>query len=203
MNNNISHNTALSELAFSIVDTETSGGRPETGNALVEIAAVKITPGFVLDLPEAFSSLINPEIPISPEVTAIHGITDKDVTAAPCLKSVLADFSGFVKNSIIVAHNAPFDCKMINASCRWVGLKSPVIYAIDTVKLSRKLNRNLESHNLDTLISYYGVETPRPGLWRHRALYDADLTAMIFCKMLAELDHLGLSTLGDLYDYAG
>lgn len=190
--------TSLSEVTYSVVDIETSGMKLESSH-IIEIAAVQIKPGYIVDMQNAFSSLINPLAPIAEETTLIHGITDSMVKTAPKAGAVMKEFSNFVKKTVIVAHNASFDIKYIKKTLKEENLPSPILYVLDSVEISRKVNKHLKSHSLDSLINYYGITSPRTTTHRHRALYDADTTAIILCKMFEQLEDMGIFTLGDIF----
>jgi DNA polymerase-3 subunit epsilon len=195
---NIYHgDTPLCECSFSVTDTETTV--TPLGLRLVEIAAVQVLPGFRIDFPNAFQTLINPGCPIDRSSMAIHGITDEMASSAPFETEVIDAYSKFIETTIFVAHNVPFDYGLISDAMERNGIVSPVIYLLDTVKLSRRLYPHLPNHTLDTLIWAHTLSSPRD--IRHRALYDADITALLLVKILTELSSIGVTTLGDIYAY--
>lgn len=198
---NIHFNTMLSECSYCVTDIETGSVSKDGKTGIIEIAGVRINTNFIIDLPGAFTSLINPQKPIEPAATAIHGITDEIVANAPDEKTVMAEFACYMDGCIFVAHNAPFDKGYIERALRFNKIPSPINYTIDTLTISRRLLPNLPSHSLDALINYYGLTTPRPGGMRHRALYDADLTAMLFIKQIEHLNEYGVYTFGDICSF--
>jgi DNA polymerase-3 subunit epsilon len=191
-------NTPLSACAFSVTDTETAN-TPEGRAKLVEIAVVKVLPGFRIDPPGAFQTLINPKIPIDPFSSAIHGITDNMVASAPSEEEAVKSFAKFIEGTVFVAHNVPFDYGLLSAAMKTYGVVSPVIYLLDTAVISRKVYPNLTDHTLDTLMGTLGLSSPRSS--RHRALYDADVTALLLVDLLMRLSDMKVSALGDVYAF--
>jgi DNA polymerase III epsilon subunit family exonuclease len=189
--------TPLCECSFSVTDTETTV--TPLGTRILEIAAVQVLPGFRIDFPNAFQTLINPRYPIDRSSMAIHGITDEMAASAPFETEVIEAYSKFIETTIFVAHNVPFDYGLLSGAMERNDIVSPVIYLLDTVKLSRRLYPYLPNHTLDTLMRAHGLASPRDA--RHRALYDADITAMLLVKILTELSAVGVTTLGDIYAY--
>ena len=194
-------NTNIEDLTFVVSDIETSG-MSRWNNTIVEIAAVTIEPPLNLNPHNVFNSLVNPRGEITPDVTAIHGITDGMVADAPGIEAVIAEYTEFVDGKVLVFHNAAFDFNIISKVWRTLKMR-PHVYVLDTLKLSRKLNRGLEHHKLDDLIYLYGLEPLRSGSYRHRALYDSDMTAAALMHMLKQLEDMGIFTFGDLFDFHG
>src|SRR5262245_61987692 len=95
---------------FVALDTETTGLSP-VGDRVLEIAAAAFrADGYVGG---EFGCLVDPGIPIPPELTRIHGITDEMVAGRPSVEEVLPEFLRFVADSVLVAHNAPYDVAML------------------------------------------------------------------------------------------
>src|SRR3954452_16356448 len=97
--------TPLRETTFVVVDLETTGGSPASC-AITEIGAVKVRGGEVIG---TFQTLVNPQERIPPFIAVLTGITDAMVDTAPALRAVVPAFLEFAANSVLVAHNAPFD----------------------------------------------------------------------------------------------
>ncbi len=185
----------LEELTYTAFDTETTGLEPSRGDRIVAIGAVRIERGRILR--EAFfHTLVNPERPIPPQATKIHGITEEMVKDKPPLREVLPKFLTFCRDTVLVAHNAAFDLKFLEIEAQKLGLKIdfPVV---DTLFISYGLFEEFEDHNLDTIAKRLGI--PVAGL--HSALGDALLTAEIFLKLLPHLKRKGIRTLEDLFDF--
>jgi len=161
-------------------DIETTGLYPEQGDRIVEIGAVPIIGTEVL-LELGFEALINPGIPIPPDISRINGITDDMVRDAPTLESVLPKFLDFIGDLPLIAHNAPFDVGFISFYMGKAGvpsLKNPII---DTLELSRKAFSHAGTHNLDALLSRLHIAYNSEQ--RHRSIGDAYLTALAYLKL--------------------
>ncbi|OGR87214.1 MAG: single-stranded-DNA-specific exonuclease RecJ [Elusimicrobia bacterium RIFCSPLOWO2_01_FULL_60_11] len=185
---------------YCVVDLETTGLSPTNGT-IVEIAAVHIR-NFV---PVAtFHTLVNPERPIPPEVTRIHGITDDMVKDAPVLEQVLPKFLKFLGDKTIVAHNAPFDMGFLKAFCKLILDEDIKNLVVDTLALARQ-HLQAESHALTHLVEKFKIERQTA----HRALDDVLATVALF-EIIERArdprldhflqDHLDLACLGTIAD---
>lgn len=162
-----------------VVDVETTGWLADSAS-ITEIGAVRLA----TDQPvREFSALVNPGMPIPPDITALTGITDDMVAAAPPIGEVLPRFIEFVRGSVIVAHNAPFDLGFLSAACAGSGIDWPPSAVIDTAVLARLLLTPdaVTDHKLTTLASYFGTGTAPC----HRALADAKATAGVLGGLLS------------------
>ncbi len=167
---------SLSAATLVAFDTETTGLFAPS-NRLVEIAGIKfrINDPFV----QTFQTLINPERPIPEEVIGIHGITDADVVKAPTAGPVLAAFLAFCGvDSVLVAHNAPFDLSFLYCELQRAGLPLPANPVIDTVDLYKRLHPELGSYSLQSLIEKYNLADSQ----KHRALADADCVMKLLLR---------------------
>ena len=156
--------SVLAEIPFVAFDTETTG--LHASDRLVELAAVRFRAGLVED---EWSTLVNPGGPIPREATAVHGIRDDDVVRAAPSQEVLPTFLGFIEGAALVAHNAPFDLRVMALELLRAGLPLPDNPVLDTCALSRRLNVEVPNHRLGTLAQAFGVPQGRA----HRALTDA------------------------------
>lgn len=179
--------TRFEELTFTVFDTETTGMSPEKGARLVEIAAVKVKPGLVLDLSDTFDTLINPKTNIPYQAYAIHGINSVMVADKPEAKDILPEFYTFAEKSIVAAHNARFDCSFIMHHAKESSTDFPLTKIIDTVKLAKNSYLGLKSYSLGNLIHHFDMKIPLPDTYRHRALYDAAHTALLLTICLKKL----------------
>ena len=186
---------SLRELVYTAFDTETTGLEPSKGDKIVAIGAVRLEKGKILK-DAIFHTLVNPERPIPPQATKIHGITDEMVKDKPTLREVLPKFLTFCKDTVLVAHNAAFDLKFLEIEAEKLGLKLdfPVI---DTLFISYGLFGEFENHNLDTIAAKLGI--PVAGL--HSALGDALLTAEIYLRFIPHLERRGIRTLEELFEF--
>ncbi|GAA6182746.1 hypothetical protein NBRC116594_41840 [Shimia sp. NS0008-38b] len=183
----------LDQISFVIFDCETTGLLPHK-DELVQVGAVRVHRNKIIE-GEHINRLINPGRPIPSSSSRVHHITDAMVLDAPTPKSVVNEFHHFARDSVIVAHNAPFDMAFMHRHGNQMNItwSNPIL---DTVLLSAILFGTTERHTLDALCDRLGV-TIEPAL-RHTALGDATATAEALCRMLPMLAARGYTTLGDV-----
>lgn len=195
-------NKHIYDYTFTIVDTETTGLSPVKGDKLVEIGAIKIEPNMKLNFTNSFNALINPEMSIPYSAFKIHGIDNDMVADSPTIDKVLPDFNDFTQGTVIVAHNAKFDFRFIDHFNNQQKLHCNEICILDTLTLSRKIFPDAGKHNLDTLIRYFDIKVDVEESWRHRAVYDAAHTAVLFQNIIHRLMIFNPDiTLNELYNY--
>ena len=167
---------AADTLAF--VDLETTGGNPAY-DRITEIGIVRVQNGELL---EEWSSLVNPECPISPYIEAFTGISSEMVADAPLFADVAAAVFERLRGAVFIAHNARFDHSFLRSEFRKVGLAYSAD-ALCTVKLSRRLYPEHVRHNLDVVIERHGLHCSA----RHRALGDARVLWDLWVKLQREI----------------
>ena len=179
---------AFAETSFVVFDLETTGAKSPPCR-VTEIGAFRVKNGKIA---EKFHTLVNPEIAIPPFITQLTGISDRMVKDAPVFREIAAEFLDFIGDSVLVAHNAHFDMRFLNHEIGRVYENYRVANpSLCTVRLSRRLNPNVENHRLNTLANYYSVALVN----HHRASDDAHATAHIFVNLLAELHNRGVKDL--------
>lgn len=156
---------------YVVIDTETTG-LDYKKDRVIEIALLKYDKGKLIG---RYVSFINPKMKIPPEASAKNHITDNDVKNAPTYKMVCNDIADFINNEIVVGHNVAFDLNFITPIIKLSGKDVTVKY-IDTLAISRALDKYVENHKLQTLVSYFGILTDGA----HRAASDALATANVF-----------------------
>ncbi|MBC7196311.1 MAG: 3'-5' exonuclease [Deferribacterales bacterium] len=192
-------NKSLKEYTFTVVDTETTGLSPYKGAELLEISAVKINSDFNLDLNNHFTTLIKPEKPIPSKTIEINGIDEKMVENAPLIDEVLPKFAEFAENTVFIAHNAKFDFTFINYYMKKHCVDCKLVCILDTVSITKKFYPNIGRYNLDSLIRYFDINVEIENSYRHRALFDAVNTSVVFLKAVEKMKFLGLDlTLSNL-----
>lgn len=175
----------LEEAPYVVFDVETTGASASTG-AITEIGALKLLRGEVV---EEFSTLVNPKRRIDPFVVRLTGITDRMVADAPPIEEVMPRFEEFVEGTVLVAHNARFDCSFV-AAARGGAFPNPVL---DTLTLARALVPGLRRYKLSALVSHFGVNAGP----NHRALSDAAATTGVFQKLLKMMRSAGMRSVGE------
>ncbi|MDZ4833480.1 MAG: exonuclease domain-containing protein [Candidatus Melainabacteria bacterium] len=174
------NDTCLSEFDFVAFDVETTGLSP-VANRLVELSGVKFRRGS--ETFETFSTLIDPEVPIPSVVTGIHGITDDMVQGAPTAKDAVNKFvewSGC--DSVMMAHNAPFDVEFLRVNLARAGAACPANFVVDTLTISREFLRETKNHQLKTVVEHFSL----PQGDYHRALSDSFHVKNVFLRLLQD-----------------
>ncbi|WP_243789215.1 DEDD exonuclease domain-containing protein [Saccharopolyspora gloriosae] len=191
----INDDLPLHEATFVVVDLETTGGSAQR-DSVTEIGAVKVRGGEVLG---EFSTLVDPGCGIPPMVVSITGITDAMVHGAPRFDSVLPAFLEFSRDSVLVAHNAPFDVGFLRAHCERLELTWPKPQVLCTAKLARRVLSRDETpnHKLGTLARVLHARTTPV----HRALDDARATVDVLHALLERLGPLGVRTVPELLEH--
>ncbi len=184
----------LSELAYTVFDTETTGLDPSAGDEIISIGAVRIVNGRLLRH-EVFEQLVDPHLPIKSASMAIHGITSEMLDGQPSIERVLPAFRVFTEDTVLVAHNAAFDMRFLQLKEEATGVRftQPVL---DTLLLSEVLHANQKLHAIEAIAERLGVDV----VGRHTALGDAIVTAEVLLKMLPLLAEQGIRTLGEARD---
>ena len=183
----------LSSLSFAVVDVETTGGRPDRGDRITEIAVVTVRAGCVTDV---FETLVNPERSIPPFVSRLTHISWEMVRDKAPFRDVCADVLRVLDGHVFVAHNANFDWRFVSAEVARHAGRELTGRRLCTVRLSRRLLPQLRSRSLDWVARHYGVEIP-PGR-RHRAGGDALATARCLIRLLDDARGHGLERWSEL-----
>ena len=186
----------LSEEEYIVFDLETTGLSANEGDSIIEIGAVKISNGIIVD---RFDELINPGKLLDPKITEITCITDEMLKNKPTEKEMVIKFMNWVGDTPMVAHNARFDLSFLEMAYLKYNLGRFRNTIIDTLGLSRYLESHERYHNLATLVKRYNIEWDEDK--HHRADYDSEGTALIFYKMLKKLELNDINTLKDLTKY--
>ena len=178
--NDLMHKS-VAKSRFVIVDTETTGFKAYAGDEICSIALVELEGTEVTG--RSYSSLVDPGRPIPAKSTAIHGIRDVDVKAAPVIEQILIDVADFIGESIIVGHHTGFDLRFINRIlqkellCR---LKHPWL---DTMLLFHAVSGRMGHYSLDDVATSMKVGLED----RHTAMGDARITGEVFKALVNSL----------------
>ena len=179
----------LSELSYTVFDTETTGLDPSQGDEIIQIGAARIVNGRLLRQ-EVFEQLVDPERLIPAASIQIHGITQQMVIGKPAITKVLPAFHAFARDTVLVAHNAAFDMKFLQLkeASTGVAFHQPVL---DTLLLSAVVHPNQESHQLETIAGRFNITLQG----RHTAMGDAMVTAEVWLRLIPLLGAMGIHTL--------
>jgi DNA polymerase-3 subunit epsilon len=163
-----------------VLDFETTGLSPECGDRAIEIGAVLLENGSIVD---RFQKLMNPGFRISSFIEGYTGITNGMLKKEPGCGEVMAEFSEFIAGRNIVAHNASFDRRFLDSELKRVNLA----YDGDcccSLLVARRIYQDAPNHKLQTLIGHAGIS---PTGTFHRALADAEMTALLWMKMIERI----------------
>ena len=186
----------IEDAAFAVVDVETTGSAAAGSDRVTEVAVV-VVQGARCEI--AIDTLVNPERPISPMVTAITRITNQMVQHAPTFDVVADQVLAALAGRVFVAHNVRFDWHFLRAEfkrARALGMEGQKLC---TVRLARQLIPGLPAYGLDVVADYFGVDNPA----RHRAGGDALATGLVLQRLLDLARGRGARTLLDLEQMQG
>jgi ATP-dependent DNA helicase DinG len=176
---------------FVVVDFETTGNRPKDGDKIIQIGAVLVRDGQIV---ERFSTLVNPEVDIPPFIEKLTGITNDMVADAPPIEDVLPPLLKMLNGATFVAHNVFFDLSFLQHALQEAGYNSFTGPLIDTVELARLLLPSQEGYRLSDLSVGLDIMHDRP----HQADSDAEATARLLLHLLDKLQRLPLVTIQQL-----
>jgi DNA polymerase-3 subunit epsilon len=165
---------------FIVLDFETTGLTPAEGARATEVAAVLVQDG---EIAGQFQSLMNAGVSIPPFIQALTGITNRMLATAPPCAEVMHAFSAFIGDTPLVAHNASFDKKFLDAELGRIGKKAGQPIAC-SMRIARRIYQKAPNHQLGTLVRYAHIKTD--GIF-HRALADSQMAAGLMLKMAEEL----------------
>jgi DNA polymerase-3 subunit epsilon len=163
-----------------VLDTETTGLDPKSGDRIVEIGAVELFNH--MPTGKTYHQYINPKRSMPAGAFAVHGLGDEFLADKPVFAAVAQDFLDFVGSSKMVIHNASFDMKFLNAELAWAKIPQlPTTQALDTLEIARKKFPGAQN-SLDALCRRFGVDNS--GREKHGALLDSDLLADVYLELV-------------------
>ena len=163
-----------------VLDFETTGMSPDQGDRAIEIGAVKLEAGQVTG---RFQGLMNPGLRVSAFIEGLTGISNKMLVGAPACEEVMNKFADFIAGHDLVAHNASFDRRFLDAELARIGRDYSGEFACSMLA-ARRVYRDAPDHKLGTLVAYNRI--PHNGTF-HRALADAEMTAGLWLGMLRDI----------------
>jgi DNA polymerase-3 subunit epsilon len=163
-----------------VIDFETSGLSPGYGDRTIEVGAVLISNNQILD---RFQSLMNPGMKISSFIEDYTGITNRMLSTAPPIKVVMKNLKTFMASHHLVAHNASFDSRFLDAELDRIDHKRKNEFACSMLT-ARRMYPDAPNYKLETLVRYKNLKTD--GI-HHRALADAEMTAHLWLHMIDDI----------------
>ncbi len=163
-----------------VLDTETTGFEPESGDRIVEIGAIELINHVRTD--NEYHQYVNPERSMPAGAFEVHGLGDDFLKDFPVFKDIGRDFLDFIGDAKLVIHNAAFDMKFLNAELKWMGL--PVMHmdrSIDTLAIARAKFPGSPA-SLDALSRRFGVDTS--ARVKHGALLDSEILAEVYLELI-------------------
>ena len=177
------------DTTYCVLDLETTGFSAKT-EKITEVGIMKVKNGEVID---EFSCFVNPEKHIPERVTEVTNITDEMVKDAKTIKQVFPEILDFIKDSVLVAHNAPFDMGFLKQNAKVLGYEFDYTY-IDTLSLAKDLFPDYKKYKLGKIAENLGIKVEVA----HRALDDVDTTVKVFRVMLDMLKERGAKKVDDI-----
>jgi DNA polymerase III subunit epsilon len=162
-----------------VFDTETTGLDPAAGHRIVEIGCVEILNA--IPTGQTFHFYLDPERDMPEEAFRVHGLSAEFLTGKPKFAEIAAQFLSFVGDAVLVAHNAEFDLRFVNAELAALGHQSLARErTVDTLALARRRHPGAPN-SLDALCQRYGIDTSRRT--KHGALLDAEILAEVYAEL--------------------
>ena len=185
--------TNLMENTYVVFDLETTGFNAGGKDSIIEIGAVKINKGVII---EKYDELINPGRPLPERITEVTSITDEMLQGKRNEEEAVKSFKEWIGDLPMVAHNAKFDTSFIEMAYHKYNLGEFKNTVIDTLELSRTMDNTYARHSLSALVKRYNVPFDEES--HHRGDYDAEGTALVFHKMLEKLISRNFELISDL-----
>ena len=191
--------TLLKDTTFAVIDLETSGGSPKSGAGITEIGVVKVRGGVVLG---TFQSFVDPGHSLPVFITQLTGISDEMLVSAPFIDEVLPtlfEFLGSPDETVLVAHNSPFDMSFLKAAALVHEYEWPNYLTVDTARLARAaLDRDeVVNCKLGTLAEFFNTSVSP----NHRALDDALATVDVLHGIIERLAGHEVSTFEEMRNF--
>ena len=167
-------------MRYIVLDTETTGLDPDEGHKIIEIGCIEIINRKVTD--NTFHKYLNPEREIDIEASKVHGLTASNLSDKPLFEDIYDEFLGYISNSPLIIHNAPFDLGFLKKEFSYLKSDSNFFTneIIDTLKIARKVSPG-KKNTLDALCERYSIDNSDRDL--HGALLDARLLAFVYLKL--------------------
>lgn len=170
-----------------VLDTETTGMDPATGDRIVEIGCVEMVDRMLTG--NHFHVYINPERDMPVEAFNVHGLSEEFLSDKPVFATIAQDFANYIDGGELIIHNAAFDMKFLDHELEKVGLKSLTSQCsvIDSLKVARDMYPG-QRNSLDALCKRLGIDNSKRTL--HGALLDSEILAQVYLAMTGGQDSL-------------
>ena len=163
-----------------VLDTETTGFDPDSGDRIVEIGAVELFNHVATG--RTYHQYINPERDMPQEAFEVHGLSTDFLSDKPRFAEIGQAFLDFIEDARLVIHNAAFDMKFLNAELRWINAPQlPWDRAIDTLEIARKKFPGSPA-SLDALCRRFNIDNSARTL--HGALLDSEILAEVYLELI-------------------
>ncbi|MFA5407852.1 MAG: PolC-type DNA polymerase III [Bacilli bacterium] len=183
----------LDEATYAIFDFETTGFNATSGDSIIEVGAVKMCNGEIID---SFQALIDPGREISENITRVTNITNDMLKGQESEEVVIKRFIEWFGDLPMVAHNAKFDVSFLESAYNKYNLGTFTNTVLDTLELSKALDTNAARHSLSALVKRYEIPFDEDG--HHRADYDAKATGLVLHKMIKKLTDRNIEKISDI-----
>ena len=184
-------NRPSDEQTVAVVDVETTGLFPFSGDRICEVGIVSAQGDAIL---ETYQTLVNPLHPISPGAARVNGLSDLDVCQAPLFTDIADQVLARIEGKILVCHNAPFDLGFVSSECNRLGQEFSSVEVIDTLLLARQ-HFSFDSNSLQSIANALMIDCSGA----HRALADALTTRAVLEHFLVKLKRLPLNEIVYIY----
>lgn len=172
---------------FVALDTETTGFSPDSGDRIIEVAALVY--GFDGKNRSTFHAYVDPEREVHFRATQVHGMSWSSLKGKPKFSAIANDLLNAIRGRTLVIHNAPFDLPFLNAEFGRVGITEPIercCKVVDTLEVSRRVFAT-GGHKLDDLCARLGIVAERP---IHGAKIDAQILALAYIELVRRFPHI-------------
>ena len=170
-----------------VLDTETTGMDPNTGDRIVEIGCVEMIDRMLTG--NHFHVYINPERDMPVEAYNVHGLSEEFLSDKPVFAKIAQSFLEYIDGGELIIHNASFDMKFLDYELKQLGLPSLTsqCLVIDSLQLAREMYPG-QRNNLDALCKRLGIDNSKRTL--HGALLDSEILAQVYLAMTGGQDSL-------------
>lgn len=184
--------TPLSDITFVILDTETTGFRPDHGDEIISVAAAKMVKDTMED--DVFSSFVRPGVSIPHSVTQLTGIRDEDVRSAPPLNDVIGDLLYYLDNAVVTGYHIGHDLSFLNHYL-WKTGRTKLQHRVIEMRRILETLWDRSFPRMDDAVRYFSI----PVEGRHAALEDVRMMTRVWQHVWRACEKRNIRTLYDLY----